>query len=160
MHHLNQKGVTLLELLVSIGLMATVLLFLFNLLVDLQYNSNHHSYAKKNQVNRLTIIKTIQDDFIDKKVDLTRIISNFSSNHTLVIPFQDGTSKLLEVKEDYIRYGNDKWLISRENNGIKYDTSRLSVAISSNANQYRYLKITIPVNTKSSLDDLELFYIG
>ena len=62
---MNQKGFTLLEVIVSVGLISIVMLLLFQLLLDMQYESNHASYAKANQVNRATIIETVQNDLMN-----------------------------------------------------------------------------------------------
>lgn len=128
--NMNKRGVTLIEVLISVGLIATVVLFLFNLLLDVQYETEHGTYAKKNQVNRITIIKTIEEDFINKGVDLKTIPRSFSTDYTLVIPFLDGTNKLLEVQENYIRYGGNKWLIAKDNDFTKYDVTNLTIVLS------------------------------
>lgn len=62
---LNNKGVSLMELLVSIILIGIVLVFLFQLLVDLKDETSNNEFAFDNQVNRAEIIKTIQND-LDK----------------------------------------------------------------------------------------------
>ena len=58
---LNKKGMTLLEIVISIALISVVMLFLFSLLNDIQYESKHSSYAKDFLVSRATIIKDVED---------------------------------------------------------------------------------------------------
>ena len=62
---MNKRGITLVEVVVSIGLISVVMLFLFNLLIDMQFEEDHASFSKKNQVARASIIKLIQNDFMN-----------------------------------------------------------------------------------------------
>ena len=45
----NNKGITLVELIVSIALISIVIMFLFRLLVDVRYNENNMDFNRKNQ---------------------------------------------------------------------------------------------------------------
>ena len=64
---MNKKGFTMTELIVSIAIIAVVMIFLVNLLVDIKYDKTNELYDTKNQINRAEIIKTIQND-LDGKV--------------------------------------------------------------------------------------------
>ena len=55
---LNNKGMSLMEILVSIILISVVLVFLFELLIDLKNESKNNDYASNNQINRMEIIYT------------------------------------------------------------------------------------------------------
>jgi len=59
---LNNKGMSLMELLVSIVLIGIVLTFLFQLLVDVKNETGNNDYAYNNQVNRTEAIYTIEKD--------------------------------------------------------------------------------------------------
>ncbi|MBE6156995.1 MAG: prepilin-type N-terminal cleavage/methylation domain-containing protein [Firmicutes bacterium] len=59
---LNNKGLSLMELLVSIVLVGIVLVFLSQLLVDLRTEIENNDFAFKNQVNKTEAIYTIQKD--------------------------------------------------------------------------------------------------
>ena len=60
---MNKRGITLVEFIVSIALISIVLLFLFNLLLDVQYTSNNNNFAIDNQLNRASILRNVMDDF-------------------------------------------------------------------------------------------------
>lgn len=59
---LNNKGLSLMELLISIVLISIVLVFLFTLLVDLKNETENNNFAYNNQINRTEVIYTIQKD--------------------------------------------------------------------------------------------------
>ena len=65
---LDNKGITLVELIVSIALISIVIMFLFRLLVDVRYSDNTTDYNRDNQQKRATIIKYIQTDFLERKL--------------------------------------------------------------------------------------------
>ena len=69
---LNKKGMTLLEIVISIALISVVMLFLFSLLNDIQYESKHSSYAKDFLVSRATIIKDVEEYLLTNLGELTR----------------------------------------------------------------------------------------
>ena len=46
---LDNKGITLVELIVSIALISIVIMFLFRLLVDVRYSDNTTDYNRDNQ---------------------------------------------------------------------------------------------------------------
>ena len=59
---LNNKGLTLVELLISIILVGIVLSFLFQLLIALKDETEYNDFAFNNQVNRLEVIYAVQSD--------------------------------------------------------------------------------------------------
>jgi len=182
---MNKKGITLVEIIISIGLVSVVMIFLFNLLVDMNYEEVHASFSKINQLSRASIIQTIQNDF--KDYHLTDAIkSGTGENIDIILTYQpaDGpvTSKVLKVTPKQINYNNEEvWNMEDEN--AWYDTAKINVSKSPvdvnslvcseirNSNldisetvctKYQYIKIVIPVSTsekENTLDDLELFFI-
>ena len=62
---INRKGMTLVELIISIALLSVVLGFLFKILLDVKYESEHAGYATNNQINRAEIIRTVQEDILE-----------------------------------------------------------------------------------------------
>ena len=83
---LNNKGVTIVELLVSLALLSVVLMFLYNLLSNVTFEKNTDFIANSNQANRIDIINTIENDLIlDNNIEIdTDVIGvpavNFESN--------------------------------------------------------------------------------
>lgn len=61
---INNKGVTIVELLVSLALLSVVLMFLYNFLSNVTFEKNTDFIANSNQANRIDIINTIETDLI------------------------------------------------------------------------------------------------
>ena len=57
---INNKGITLTELIISIALISIVILFLFRLLVDVRHVNNDTDFDRENQQTRAIILKTIK----------------------------------------------------------------------------------------------------
>ena len=182
---LNNKGMTLMELLVSIVLVGIVLTFLFQLLTDLQHETENNNYAYNNQVNRTDAIYTIEKDL--QKYTLVGV-KDASTNDNLVIEFHyiagDGT-KTTTLKSDfkeytdefgdtqktyylrYTDYNNEKY--SWEMKGAILDTcGTFKYFISSTSDNY-YFKLNIPVYNKvynernnkdrnNAVDDIEITF--
>lgn len=114
------------EVVISIGLISIVMLFLFNILIDMQFERDHAAYAKDNQLNRAIIIKRVQTDFMEKglknieKQTLGDLVQ-------LRFIFDDNSSKNLVVGKDYITYDGEKWLIKASNNTTFYDKDHISM---------------------------------
>ncbi|MCI8394439.1 MAG: prepilin-type N-terminal cleavage/methylation domain-containing protein [Bacilli bacterium] len=172
---MNQKGITLIEFIVSIALVAVVMLFLFNLLIDVQYNSKNGNYAKENQLNRASIIRAVMDDFTN--LGLVGITDSSTSGELrLTFRYKNGSSKLLSVGEQYVIYGDERWSMKSRNNRTTYQKNcakyqflnhvccQGSECESNVCSDYFYVHIRIPVIVSSAIqntiDDLEFFYVG
>ncbi len=170
---MNKKGITLIEVIISVALISLVMVFLFNLLMDMEYEEDHASYAKENQLNRAMIIKRVQEDFQNfelKKVDLSL------DKKTITLTFGNNQTKNIYVDRKSINYNNnEKWNI--EGNDDTYiDISKISVSsylpdsrcaslntLGMNCSAYYSYRIILPVvtgNTENTIDDIEFFYIG
>ena len=68
MKTLNNKGMSLIEMLVCLSLMSVVVLLMYGLISQINNLSSESNYAVKNQNIRLEIIKTIEDDLIANKL--------------------------------------------------------------------------------------------
>ncbi len=163
---LNNKGITLVELVVSIGLISIIILFLFRLLVDLRYSNNNTDFNRIDQQTRAVILKTIQKDFIERKIIKIEDLTN-GENLVLQFTYSDNSSAKLQVSKKSITYilGNDKetWELKEENAEFGIHCVKFSNNLTSEEELF-FLQITIPVVMKSkpknSIDDLEFFYIG
>ena len=70
---LNNKGVTIIELLVSVALLSVVLMFLYNLLSSVTFEKDNDFIANSNQANRIDIINTIESDLIlDNNIEIDK----------------------------------------------------------------------------------------
>ena len=119
---MNKRGITLVEVIISVGLISVVMLFLFRLLLDMQFEDAHTSYAKENQVNRAMIIKTVQEDFLNKH------LQNIQNNSGVItFTFQEQT-KTLKVTNTQIDYnGEEVWNLESKNNDTTFDIAHISV---------------------------------
>lgn len=169
----NNKGITLVELIVSIALISIVIMFLFRLLVDVRYNENNMDFNRKNQQTRAIILKNIQTDFLERK--LVKIKDNSNENQFILnITYADRTTGNLVVESDSLTYtnaaGTEKWNLEKEKESthfgihcVTYTTSLSDTTLKSEGDFF-YVKFIIPVivnaNKKNYIDDLEFFYVG
>lgn len=177
---MENKGFTLVELIISIALISIVVMFLFNLLTDVKASNNNTDFNRKNQQKRAIIIKTIQEDLTNRKLIgiLNRHPNELSSNTTVNITFQfqDGETFLKIVNDGENQYmiydnasGREKWNLEKQSQLTHFNTTCIKYTnslFSSDLDQgeYFYIKINIPIivnkNKANNIDDLELFYIG
>lgn len=162
----RNKGITLVELIISVALVSLIMVFLFKLLVDVKYIDENRTYADLNQINKATIIKEIQNDFMDKTLQSLQDVST-STKASIRFTFTDGTVKILDVLEDTIAYGDSTWKIKGRNKSTKYVKSCLPffVTMGSSINSdYYSIRLVIPVTVGSTtsdfLDDIEISYVG
>lgn len=165
---MNNKGSTLLELIISIALISVILVFMVRLLVDLNDSETNNKYAKKNQVIRAEILRTIENDLQNK------IITNIRDNSTtsnLIITFKFDSNKEsnINVLKDKLTYKNTAgktrtWTLKEG----YFDITQSPVDFNQDENIYSLI-IDIPVyttnefNTKNNnnlLDDILVSYIG
>lgn len=165
---MNNKGSTLLELIISIALISVILVFMVRLLVDLNDSETNNKYAKKNQVIRAEILRTIENDLQNKI--LTDIRDN-STTSNLIITFKfDGNKESnINVLKDKLTYKNTDgktrtWTLKEG----YFNITKSPVDFSQDENIYSLI-IDIPVyttnefNTKNNnnlLDDILVSYIG
>lgn len=90
---LNNKGVTIVELLVSLALLSVVLMFLYNLLSNVTFEKNTDFIANANQANRIDIINTIEHDLLndndisidESQTKVTRLVLKGTKNYIISI---------------------------------------------------------------------------
>lgn len=184
---LNNHGITLMELLVSIVLVGIVLVFLFQLLTDLQNETENNNYAYNNQVNRTDLIYTIERDL---QKHTLKGIKDVSSNDNLILEFHfiDGNNtQITTLKSEYKEYTNnlgdterkyyfrytnfenDKY--SWEMKGADIDTCGNFTYYLDNLSSSYYFKINIPIYNKvynernnkdknNAVDDIEIVFSG
>ena len=161
---MKSRGITLIEFVVSIALVAVVMVFLFNMLVDIQYNSKHGSYASDNQLNRASIVRTVMDDFTH--LGLVGIQDNSTSSELkLTFRFSNGSSKVFTLSDRSVLYNNERWSLKSGNNRTNYQKKCVTYQfLNDGLSDYFYVYIRIPVviqcSRDNTIDDLEFFYIG
>ena len=143
---LNKKGMTLLEIVISIALISVVMLFLFSLLNDIQYESKHTSYAKDFLVSRATIIKDVQEDILNNNITNVMQVSAGEGKVNLNF-FRDDTSLMsIEVESKKITYKNaagekESFSLSEDNDDEVFDFNHIKVS------NYEGNKIYKPIDT-------------
>ncbi len=177
---LDNKGMTLMELLISIALISMVLIFLFQLIGDLKNETNNNNFAYNNQINRTEAIVEIQKDL--EKNTLVGITDKSSHDGiSLDFHYKNGTNTNVanlsitkETAEDadkyYLKYTNNEGeLTSWEMKNAIVDPCGLFTYYSDNSSKNYYFKINIYVytnhenNSKSknnAVDDIEITYTG
>ena len=183
---LNSKGMTLLELLISIVFVGVVLVFLFQLLTDLRNENENNNFAYNNQVNRIEAIYTVGKDL--DKYTLTGI-ENVSANGNLIINFylkkgldtktavlstSSKTTEILgvEIVKNYLHYtdyeGNSHtW----EMKGATIDPCGYFVYYIDNLSNNYYFKLNIYIynstenennnaQNNNAVDDIEITYLN
>lgn len=62
---LNNKGITLVEIIISVALISIILIFLFSLLIQVNNENSDNEVKSSYLVNQATFIKQIEEDFLD-----------------------------------------------------------------------------------------------
>lgn len=104
----NRRGFTLVELIASIALISIVMVFLFQLLIELRYNSLNNSSKVEYKVAATILTKTIQDILIAEEVSTigacdatnTCLKINFISDNYLEIRISNDNQVLNIIKKD------------------------------------------------------------
>ena len=137
---MNKKGFTMTELIVSIAIIAVVMIFLVNLLVDIRYDKKNELYDTKNQINRAEIIKTIQNDLdgkiikdiTDTKIDSTDTGSD-SNNLVVNIITDDNSNHIIKADSNHIYYKSNnkttKWSLEKNNDETYIKTSDVELKV-------------------------------
>jgi len=83
---MNKKGVTILELLISITLVSIVILLLIKVIFSLNNINNDKSYASNDEISRTELIKNIESDFLKLKLEGSKFRQDVW-NILLTIPY-------------------------------------------------------------------------
>lgn len=148
---MNKKGFTMTELIVSIAIIAVVMIFLVNLLIDIRYDKKNELYDTKNQINRAEIIKTIQND-LDGKV-ITDINDTGSSSNNLVVNIitNDNSPHTIKADSNHISYTSGekttKWSLEKNNDETYIKTSDVELKVIK-CNKTDNSKLTCDTNDK------------
>lgn len=152
---MNKRGVTILELLISIILISTVILLLLKVMFSLENINNDQSYASSDEISRTEIIKTIENDFLTLKLNGIEIVDN-----KITFYFKEA-SKTLTIDENKIIYGEESYSLNSAN--ATYDAC-VNYKYESLENDYYLINLNIPVlidgKNTTAKDDLTLVYIG
>ena len=152
---MNNKGTTLVEVVVSILLIAMVMILIFQMLMNLR-NEDYISTSKsEDSLVRTEIIHLVENDFINKELKKISQVSCASGGiFCLKFDFYDGTSKRLDFQNNAAIYGDEIWYVSKVNNTYiaKYDVANVKFCYHANTSaKYYYFSMTIPLTHDASL---------
>ena len=136
---MNKKGVTILELLISITLVSIVILLLIKVIFSLNNINNDKSYASNDEISRTELIKNIESDFLKLKLEGLEIRKE--ENATIKF-YYESTYKELKIEKDKITYNNETKTLESSNATYDLCTSYEYVSLDDN---YYLIKINIPV---------------
>lgn len=148
---MNNKGTTLIEVMISVVLITIIMVFMFTLLVDLKNEESLSTKKSTDALNRAAIIHLIQNDIISRGIKSLTFCADSDDacdkNHLYYdFSFQDGSSKKLIAYTNYLVYDNERWTLTSG----KYQLTDMKYCfkndVSSNGvtSPYYYLRITIP----------------
>lgn len=171
---MKNKGFTMVELMVSIAIIAVVMVFLVRLLVDIKYDFTNELYNTSNQINRAEIIKTIQEDWLDKE-----LYSINPQDDTFAFYYNDKSIVLVSSETDiysvisfesdgddqYIKYLSTsgkkyKWKVEKNNKETYLKTTDIPYKVIKNLNNNTNANITndyiVELNIPVIIDKSEL----
>lgn len=175
---LNNKGTSLMELIVSIALISVILVFMIRLLVDLNDTETNNDFAKNNQLIRAEIIRAIENDLNNKVITNIDGIGSTANNLIINFKFKDNTSSKIDATSNTIEYTNTegdlrKWTLAEgtiytPRAKVYFATSENAGVVAEDSEIYTML-IDIEIHTanekntfenNNTLDDILLNYIG
>lgn len=104
---MNNKGMTITELLVSICIISIVILLLFSLLLQVKEQNNKNNVQSTFILNQATIIKAIEEDAVD--YDIKRIsscsLSEMGIDPTIIVKGYEDKYKCIKIeyKKDFLK---------------------------------------------------------
>lgn len=101
---LNKKGITLVEIIISIALISIVLVFLFSLLVDVKDMNDEASINSDYLINKALILKNIEED-LDKSDSLklnTCEINDFYKTYPKIDTINEGDYSYFKQSDEDI----------------------------------------------------------
>ncbi len=156
---MNKRGVTILELLISIVMTSVIVLLLIKVTFSFSKINNDESYASGDEIERFEIIKNIEKDFLS--LNLEGININDNNDKTIItFSFRDTTKELI-IENKSITYDNTLYTLKSNkatyNKCLEYSYTLLD-------NNYYLVKINIPVlidNKNTTInDDITLTYLS
>ena len=162
------------ELMVSISIIAIVMVFLVKMLIDARYDVTNELYDTEDQVTRAEIIKTIENDLDGKNI--TSIDHSGSNANKLQINIHVGsetgviTSQKTNEKE-CLFYSSasiqKKWCLKTKNTDTYIQKTNIPYRVIKNVNKDYIITINIPIivdeikkQNDSQMDNIMLTFYG
>ncbi len=166
---LNKKGVTLIEVIISIALVSVVLVFMFKLVIELNNAQTNTTYAKENQMVRVEILRAINNDIISKTLTGIDDSGSTSSNLVIKFTFSDSSTSTIQASSTEFSYISSSG-VTRTWDMVDCTiyTRSATVYFAKDANIYAF-NIDIEIHTENesnnassnnTLDDISISIIG
>lgn len=155
---MNKKGVTILELLISISLISVVILLLIKVMFSLDRINNDDTYASNDEISRTEIIKNIENDFLKLKLQGLEIRKD---ENTIISFIYESETKELRLEKNKITYNNESK--SLESKNATYDLCPKYEYTDIDDNYYLItINIAVLINNENTTenDDIVLTYLG
>lgn len=180
---MKKNGMTLIEVILAVALISLVMIFVFNILVDLRQEETFSSYKTSDQINRSIITKRIQDDILNRRLERVEngngtCYNNDTFCNKVNLIYKDGTIGKISIEEHYFSYqfcntisnceNVERWNLSSasyKKNFIYCFNYSENISNEFNDNNY-YVQLIFPVNlTDNALEsqiifDIELLYLS
>lgn len=179
---MKKNGMTLVEIILAVALISLVMIFVFNILVDLRQEETFSSYKSSDQINRSIITKRIQDDILNRRLERIEngngtCYNNDTFCNKVNLIYKDGTIGKISVEEHYFSYqfcntvsnceSVERWNLSSAS--YKKDfiyCFNYGANIPNGSNGNYYVELIFPVNlTDNVLEsqiifDIEVLYVS
>lgn len=108
---LNKKGMTLIEIIVSVCMLSTIMIFMYNLLAQVSYEKDNEFFASRNQEQRIEIISYIENLISELQGDITFDTNGYleDDNNKYQIYYENDYFKVDIVNNAYSRNTLRKW---------------------------------------------------
>ncbi len=101
---LNKKGLTIVEIIISVSLISIVLIFLFSLYTDVQDINYEATVNTDNMISKSLMIKRIEDDFINSQA--IKALNSYTENGKkgVKFTFNDNTTATFTLYKTGSKY--------------------------------------------------------
>lgn len=152
---MNKRGVTILELLISISMISIVILLLIKVMFSLEQINNNSNYASQDEIARTEIMKLMEDDFLALK------LNGIAFEREQIQFYYGEASKTLILENDKIIYDGTTYSLNSKNASY---SSCVNYSYLELDDDYYFIKLTIPVlisgENTTIHDDITLTYLG
>ncbi len=175
MKKLNNKGLTLIELIVSVVLMSVVMLFLYRLLSNVTYDKDNEYFASQNQEQRIEIVDYIETIMRKAEISAEPTFS-LSADHATIQFKQSSISKTYSILiyANYVQIKDSTsvlrtWDIHTGVYSYTNASCKRASTVSGSSDIYHPWLCTIPVytanddnnaNNNNTLDDITLAFLA
>lgn len=148
MKKLNNKGLTIVELIITFALLMILVVGLLEIVLESKSDISDKSFAKEMNEYKGLMIKTVQDDLIKKKLKSADTTNCTLGTECVKLTFEDNTIKTLivDLRTKMIKYDSLFYEIPNKKYIEFRDERTMTLADESN-----YRPVSIQVNSQNIL---------